>query len=32
MGWMRPEEAMLVADLEQCTAIGLLIPSFPDLA
>ena len=32
LSWKRPEEAMLVADLEQCAAIGLLIPGFPDLA
>ena len=32
IGWMLPEETKVVGDLEQCAAIGLLIPGFPDLA
>jgi len=26
-----PEEAVMLADLEQCAAIGLLLPGFPEL-
>jgi hypothetical protein len=26
-----PEEAVILADLEQCAAIGLLLPGFPEL-
>ena len=31
VGWIRLEETKLVGDLGRCTAIGLLIPGFPDL-